>query len=490
MKFYLPVILFLSFSSFRAQDREGIIFSNYHPVSGTYFNPSASVDSRAYMHFNLVGVNAGAFTNIVFLKNFSLFRTIQSPSLPAIEPIASKRKQFLHLEAIADGPSFYVSKNKFGFGFFTRGRTVGDVRRMPYQFAAYIFEGQEPPKEPSFSVRNGRATNMSWLEYGVNLGYMVKRRRFDFFTAGINLKYLTGLNLQYLNLKRLDGTATDFAVSITQVEGVYKTIDFAFGSGRGFGADLGVTYKRMLKEIDAYTAHSKKSSSKCKVVDYKFKLGASLRDLGYIRFTNGTNTMQLAGSGTVVQDGKVEQQIRTQFASEESAGVKTRAFLPFALALSGDYNLGYSFYVGAAFQKGLLLNSSVGVLASDFLAVAPRFETRHIEVAVPLALKRYTQPEIGIALRIRSLVVGVDNVLPLFSSSNTRSAGVYFSLGWTLFKNPKCGEGAGKIDDCSRFKKGSAKIKRKNSLLSAFPLKEKKQKRPAKSGRKLKFFRR
>jgi hypothetical protein len=76
----------------------------------------------------------------------------------------------------------------------------------------------------------------------------------------------------------------------------------------------------------------------------------------------------------------------------------------------------------------------------------------------------------------------------VIASSNTRAAGVYFNLGWTLFKNPKCGEGAGKIDDCSKDKKGSVKIKRKNSLLSAFPLKEKKQKRPVKKGRRFLFF--
>jgi hypothetical protein len=130
----------------------------------------------------------------------------------------------------------------------------------------------------------------------------------------------------------------------------------------------------------------------------------------------------------------------------------------------------------------------VGVLASDFFAIAPRFETRHLEVALPFALKRFTQPELGFAIRIRSFVVGVDNIMPLVTSTDTRAAGVYFNIGWTLFKNPKCGEGAGKIDDCSRFKKGSPKIKPKNCLLSANPINEKKQTRPAKASRKLKFW--
>lgn len=471
------------------QDREGIILSNYHPVSGTYFNPSASVDSRAFLQINLVGLNAGVYTNLLFLEQFNLIKIAQNPTTPQIKPIESTRKKYMHLEALADGPSFYLSKKKYGFGFFTRGRAVGDIRRMPYQFSNYFFTAQEPPKDPSFSVRNARFTEMSWLEYGINAGYMVKRHQFDLFSAGVNLKYLTGLNFQYLNLKRLDGTSNANEVSISQVEGLYKAVDFAFGSGRGFGLDMGVTYKRMLSQIDAYAAHSKQSSSKCKIVDYQFKLGASLRDLGYISYRKGTNTMQIAGSGTIFQDGKVEEQIRANFMTGDGSQAKTRAMLPFALALNGDYNLGYSFYVGAALQKGLLLNGSVGTLASDFVAIVPRFETRQIEVALPFSLKRFSTPELGVALRVRSFVIGVDNLLPLLKNSNTKSAGVYFNFGWTLFRNPKCGEGAGKIDDCSRYKKGNVKIKRKNSLLSSFPLKEKKQKRPRKRGRKLWFLR-
>jgi hypothetical protein len=488
MRFISCLILLLCSAVSTAQDREGIILSNYHPVTGTYFNPSASVDSRAFIQVNLVGVNAGVYTNLLYLQQFSVIKTAQNPVMPQIKPVSGTKSKFLHLQALADGPSFYCSTNKYGFGFFTRGRAVADFRRIPYQFTSFIFDGQEPAKEPEFSVRNGRMSEMSWLEYGLNFGYMVKRRRYDLFTAGINIKYLTGLNLQYLNLKRLDGTSNDVAINISQIEGVYKAVDFAFGSGKGLGTDMGFTYKRMLKEIDTYVAHSKQSSSNCKIVDYKFKVGVSLRDLGYISFKKGTNTVQLVGSGTIYQDGKVEEQIRAKFSVDEASQAKTRALLPFALALNGDYNLGYSFYIGAALQKGLLPNGSVGVLASDFVAIAPRFETRHIEVAIPFSLKRFNTPELGLALRIRSFVIGVDNLLPMIASSNTRAAGVYFNLGWTLFKNPKCGEGAGKIDDCSKDKKGSVKIKRKNSLLSAFPLKEKKQKRPVKKGRRFLFF--
>ena len=58
MRFISCLIVLLCSAVLTAQDREGMILSNYHPVTGTYFNPSASVDSRAFVQANLVGIPA------------------------------------------------------------------------------------------------------------------------------------------------------------------------------------------------------------------------------------------------------------------------------------------------------------------------------------------------------------------------------------------------------------------------------------------------
>lgn len=476
----------------QAQEREGIIVSNYHPTSSVHFNPSTSVDSRPYMQFNIVGVDAGVFTNLLFLPNFYLPKFILSPGVPAYEPITKQSKKYLYAAAVVDGPAFYISKKNFGAGLFVRARSVADVRRMPYQITELLLgSGTSNLSEVgNVDIKNAKFSNMTWLEYGINGGYVIKKRAYEHISIGANLKYLTGINLQYVNLKRITGDYNSSLITVSALEGQYKSAALAYGAGKGFSTDLGITYKKMLKQVDSYESHSKNSSSHCKIVDYEYKVGVSLRDLGYINFKKGTNVVDLQGAGIIDLNSKQDpqDQFTNNFSTSETPGKKITAFLPAAITISGDYNFGNSFYLAAIVQKGILPNAMTGVQAADYLAVVPRFEKKNIEVSIPLSVQKFIQPELGLAIRFRSFVIGVDNILPAIKPQNTKSVGVYFNLGWTLFRNKKCGAGAGKIDDCSHYKKGSGKIKRKNELISYKPLREQKHKKP--KGKKKKLFRR
>lgn len=480
----------------RAQEREGIVLSNYHLTTSTFLNPAFTTDSKSYMHFNLVGIDVGFYNNLLQLKNVSAKTLIAGgATVPNYEALAGQNRKYLYAAAVADAPSFYISKGKIGAGFFIRARTIGDIRRMPYQITDVLLGRTDITTTEGIAInaKNAKVANMSWVEYGGNFSYMIKNRAYDIIAVGGDLKYLTGLNLQYAVIRKLEASYIPSVSIVADLEGTYKSATMAWNAGSGFGGDIGISFKRMLKQVDAYKAHMQKSVSKCRPIDYQFKIGASLRDIGYIKFKKATQVMQVQGSGTIDNSRNIADQLELNFSQSVTNGTKITGVLPLALNVHGDYNFGYHFYAGAIIQKALTPNSVTGVMASDYLSLIPRYETKNLEVALPLSLKKYSQPSLGFALRLRSLLIGVDNIMPLIKTSNVKSFAVYFNLGYTLFKNPKCNFGTKKVDDCSRYKSGKENFKFKSSLLRATPIKEKpirKKKKGARPKLKLRLFKR
>jgi hypothetical protein len=125
-----------------------------------------------------------------------------------------------------------------------------------------------------------------------------------------------------------------------------------------------------------------------------------------------------------------------------------RAMLPLTLSGHFDYNFENYFYVSAVFMKNLVPAVATGVQGIDLFAVAPRFETKNVEVSLPVSFIRYVRPQLGFAFRIRTFVLGVDNVLPLVVRSNVSTFGVYFSVGFSIFRNHACKTRSGGVADC------------------------------------------
>jgi hypothetical protein len=425
------------------------------------------------MQLNLVGLNVSAKTNAAYLPAFNFWNFVLTRNIPPLQATESKRKKFLYANAVLDGPAFMISKNRFGAGVFARARTVADIRRLPYQLTdLFLNTGNANPDETGeVNVHNARLTNMSWVEYGVNLGYMVYRRKNEMITAGINIKYLTGINLLFLNFADVTGTYSSKGIDIANLEGKYRYAAPAFGSGKGWGGDLGITYKKMLSQVDGYLAHSKRSH--CKFVDYKYKLGLSLRDAGYIKFRGNTTKADLQGSGLLGSNTDGVPGIENTFSVSTSVGEKITAMTPMALSAQLDYNFENNFYVNATLNKNLVPNAATGVQSMDLLSVTPRFETRMVEIALPLTMQKFIYPQVGFAFRFRSFELGFDNVLPLVMKRNTSGVGVYFNLALSIFRNPGCGSsGGGKVDDCGHYKNPKRKIRRKNSMISPRPRRE------------------
>jgi len=206
------LLLFTSFTPAFSQEKLGIANSNYSSTNSIFLNPSSSVDSRTFIQMNLVGMNAYLMNNQMYLPKFSIPKAITGyHEKPFI--VTNKMKKFFYGNFSLDAPALVISHRRIGIGFFVRGRAEIDIRRIPYQITKLFlpggFDTSVVPTSVDFNLRNVKISTMSWAEYGLNFGMMVKKRNGLLITAGGNIKYLTGINLFYANLGRFDAYMKD-----------------------------------------------------------------------------------------------------------------------------------------------------------------------------------------------------------------------------------------------------------------------------------------
>jgi hypothetical protein len=208
--------------------------------------------------------------------------------------------------------------------------------------------------------------------------------------------------------------------------------------------DLGITYRKALRsdtEYEGYYAHSKKSNCEC--LDYLYKAGLSLLDLGYLKFDSQTMKGSMDGNLYVPnyhKAGPADSLIRANFKTSITNNAPVMATLPTALSAQLDMNMSHHIYLNVTAVKSVIPAVLTGVQRANLLSVAPRYETKWIEVAMPLTFHRFIYPQLGFAFRFRTFVLGFDNMFPLFLSKNTYGLNVYFNLGISMFRGPDCKE--------------------------------------------------
>jgi hypothetical protein len=440
------IILLSTFStSVFSQEKLGIANSNYSSTNSIFLNPSSSVDSRTFIQMNLIGANAYLMTNSAYLPAFSLWRAVGGGYKEKPVILTNNQKNFFYGNFALDAPAVVVSHRRIGIGIFARGRAEIDIRRIPYQLTSILvplITNSITATVADFDLKNVKISNMSWAEYGLNFGTMIKKRNGLLITAGGNIKYLTGINLFYANMGRFNAYMKDTLIDIKNLKGKVRVSQPKWSSGKGVGIDFGITYRRALKsetEYEGYYVNSKRSN--CQHIDYLYKLGFSLLDLGYINFASKTYKANVDGSLRIPNynnAGPVDLLIQNGFRTTVKRNVPIKATLPTALSAQLDLNMSHHFYLNGTIIKSIIPASVIGVQRANLISVTPRYERRQVEVAIPITFHRFLYPQLGLAFRFRSFVLGFDNVFPLFYAKNTYGLNAYFNLGISLFRNPAC----------------------------------------------------
>ena len=249
---YLIIILLLQFSSAYCQENMGISNSNYAPTNSVLLNPSSIGDSKVYWEINLIGASMFIDNNYVYSPGFSVLNAIRNPGSVS-EPLDNFKagNKSANADIALHGPSFYLNLGKHAVGLTTQLRTVVDGRNIDANLAKFMFEGFKylPQRGVEYNTSNTKINAMAWGEVGINYAYTFKQQSTNMYIGGISVKRLYGITHMGVNIKDATFIVPDTSdVVFSNIDAKYGFSSPSFNAGRGWGFDLGFTYKKIYEK--------------------------------------------------------------------------------------------------------------------------------------------------------------------------------------------------------------------------------------------------
>ncbi len=440
------ILLFFSFNLF-SQEQLGLRTDNYSGIHGVLMNPSHNVTSLFSWDVNLFGGGFFGATNYGYVEdsnisrfarnfeNFTLRRDIESPSDVGPNTLigdfySDDKAKYLTMFANGMGPSFMVKlRNGHSFGLFLNGRTAFSTHSIPASLNYNVFF--DTPFFEFIDVENFKASAMVWGELGLN--YSARFDTYDgYIGAGINLKFINAFEAGYMHSKRTTPSAEipgdtllfqsphlNYGVTNSNLEGDDPSPS---SNGFGVGIDLGFTYV-----YEGDEDH------------YKWKIGASLLDLGQIELSRNAEVHNIETDTLVVFPKTsfegVTNRDRINLLSQiglgdPDASLQSSSFrigLPGALSIQGDYMIAPNVYVHGVLVQRIPMGTN-SLLRNNLLAVAPRFEHRWFGASMPFVLLNYQKLAMGTSLRLAFLTIGSDDIGSIIRKGNLDSTDFYIAL--------------------------------------------------------------
>lgn len=431
------LLLFCSMFPLFGQESIGLISDNYTPTIGMRLNPSTIADQKPWMSIHLAGFNTYFRNNLVYLED-SKIQWANEESTPTFNTTRNTYKAYIDVEVY--GPSVSFTFQKHSFGVHTAVRSYSFVRNIPSQLGDYIDEQESFEIEAgNYSIKNVEAKGMAWGELGLTYAQVFKQTNNEMWTWGATINKLygigaAGIEISEANLEIRD--TLDFGL-IGNADANYFYNDPAFKSGKGWGINAGLTYKKMKSDVTNHIPHSPKGA--CNIPNYKYKIGFSIVDFGYVNHTVNAEAGNLTTDFTTDDlESIINDDLTDQIVLNTSTEFRTA--LPFALSLQYDYSLTDRVYLNGTIIQNLEFIRASAIKRSNTLSTSIRFESRWFGVALPLSLHNYSVPQVGLSLRFGTIAIGTDHISPFLVKSDVYATDLYFAFHIPILRNPSCAE--------------------------------------------------
>jgi outer membrane protein OmpA-like peptidoglycan-associated protein len=323
--------------------------------------------------------------------------------------------------------------------------------------------------------------HLSWMEYGFIYSQVLKDDGEHFMKVGGKAKWLSGYSAAYVHT---DNFQYNLANSDTTQ---YLQGDFAYGYSKnldnlgdepgipksaskfGLGLDLGFVYewrpdwKEYKYDMDGETNIWRRDQEK-----YKIRVGASILDIGGMKFEKGAitsdfsvNTSQLFDL-TVFDDANgfqsfdsIVDSLTTNNVDWSTTDSKATFVMrtPTAASFQFDYHIWKYFYVN---MTGILsVNSRKNphrVRTANQISITPSFDHSWFGVHLPFSYNKYSGLKSGFGTRLGPLTIGVTDFRTLFAAGKIKGAEFYAGLRVPiLYMQPSDIDGdlvSDKLDDC------------------------------------------
>jgi len=455
-------MFFVSARTF-SQERYGISNSMYAGITGSWLNPAFMANSPYRWDFNIVTADAYADNNYVYIFQTNIPDIIADKGNTPLfvnnawERYKGERSKYMlenkeknswrknvYGNVLLQGPSLMFNVKKWTFGIITAGRGAVSLTGFHYTAAKLLFEGltYDPLHNIDIKVPKFRTNAMVWDEIGISAAREVIKKRDLTIKAGITLKHLNAFAAAFvLHQKSTLYIPNDTDMYFKNISAKYgyalNEDNFLESKGKGKSMDIGVTIeKKSLKNKYQCPNFCNKKLE----LQYDWKLGISLIDIGYVRFKEKAQTYLIDNKSDYWYNfanlnidgiGGIDTSLSQHFADNPipvPAETKFTMLTPWAASVQFDYNVGYNVYVNASWVQRIPHFGLPGVDRANTIAITPRYELRRFGVAMPIIMYQYLWPRIGLAFRLNNfLIIGTDK-LGAFIGHRLSGADIYAAL--------------------------------------------------------------
>lgn len=420
--------------------------SKYSTLHAAMNNPSASADPEWHLDGSFFSLGISANNNFFYADKSFFGLGVKNLTYTKATP---KIRADIEVEAI--GPSFTFGKEKFGFIFYNRIRSITSVRNVPAEVGVLGLEGIDFESLVQRRLRgeNFKVKSMTWAEIAMGFSYIVKQQGDDLWSAGITVKRLSGLNTLGIRGEELAYETDSTRVQLNALSADWGFAVPGFRRGGGFGVDLGFTMKKMKHNIELHRPHS--FWGNCETFDYNYKLSFALLDLGFINFNQSTVNRNFNGTQGTINDfttiglsgfRAVDQNVVDRIGGDGNPTITTtnqiRAWLPMALNVQFDKHLEKNYFFNTTIMAGIPNRFVYGANRPSFMAFTFRYESEKLSWAVPLSITGQNNPQLGLMLRAYWFFIGTNNMIPFVAQSKMFGGDVYFGFKFHLKQAKEC----------------------------------------------------
>jgi len=463
------LFLFMVSTSF-SQNRLGLSTGDFAGVNGVVINPSSSVNSKYYIDIQLAGAGVSTKNNYIFYKKD--LRTLndiisKSPTFSYfIDSLANTRERYFgenfnkklkggYFNARVFGPSFMMNKGNYSYGFFSGVRSSIMMKNSSYDVTKFLYELFDYPELHNINFKNEIDMHyevLNFAELGLNYSQNIYAGNFERVDVGINLKYLKPHSGTKIYVDKLDYVVPDdstlvvfkgdgdlrFSAPVNYDNNNYKHAPFF--KGYGLGADLGITYTK--SEYFQRNTLPEKRYRLDKKDNYKYRIGFSVLDLGYVSFNKRAQSHEYRNFSTFWRGiDEIEYEninasidtINAHFNPPSKSGNSFTMLLPTALSLQFDYHYFNNWYLNSVLMYNINKKAN-GYNRPHYLSFMPRYENAHMGIGIPFSLYDFKQPQVGFNFRFYFLNIGTSNLSYYLGMSDISDMDIYFSIKFNILR--------------------------------------------------------
>lgn len=443
----------------KAQEMFGVTLGNYSGANGIIINPATMTSSRNYLDINLFAGDFFIFNNAYYLPSADV--SIYDIMKPGFEfPTYGEKQQNLlyyknqklkqaTVNIRLQGPGAMYQYGKHAFGLTTAFRYFTSGTNIPWEMPVFGYESlsYEPLQNVEFDDYSLDVATAAWFQLGFSYAYNVYNYLDVSISLGGTINKLWGYagiygevnNANYIvvddstiNIKNLDGQV-GYALPVD-----YNTNELMSNplfKGGGVGFDVGVLYVKK-----KYVGTSRwRHPSQQQFEDYIYKLGVSILDIGAVKYKHNAQLIDYNNVSAYWQNfdtisydnvNQVVSEISGVFYGDPNAsyaGNKISIGLPMAASLQFDYHYSENIYFGAFWIQPVRFNQHT-LRRPAQLAIIPRYETKMLEISVPVSLYDYKYPRVGLAFRYSFFTIGTERLGTYLGIADLNGIDLYFSF--------------------------------------------------------------